>query len=712
MLSSSRRRGSLALGALVGALALAVGLLVPGAAAAQEATPTDPPSSASSGASSDGSGAPVASGAAAVPTPAPPVPGAFVPLQAARLFDSRDGSHVVDQGFARAPGPIGPGQVVGVPVAGRGGVPDVGAGTVVLNVTGTTLFGSSFLTVWPQGAPRPPASSLSFTPSDPVSTTIVTKLGDGGAVSLFNVSGLSDATVDVVGWFPEDSPMVSGVPQRLLDTRSGTVGGPLGPGESRTVRVDGGFAPTPAGSSVLVNLVGTGATEPTSVSTSPAGGPSPAAPTLSLAPGDSLPTTTVVGVGEGGAITLTNRAGSVDLLVDLIAVLPSSVGRSLAPARLVDTRIGTPAAPGSTTPPAPAGALNPGSIRTVPVLGRGGIPAEGVSSVMLTVTGIEPTSTGAVGVWGAGPPPTTSAVVVPAGAVRPGFAVVPVSPEGTVQLAVAGSAMNVVVDVVGYLSGTPAAAPTTAAPTTSPDGTSPDTTSPTTPGATTPGATTDPTAPAPDGGDLLWQADYAKGLGQYRSTPWNIVGAPTPRVGTLPGGTKPAVAFTMPGGGQRSEIEPNFRSLRSGDDLYFGFSVTLAPGFPAATDDWQVITQWKNAGTGSPPLSVKVGKGQFLLDGGFDRGSPFQVPMGTAVPGRTQKVVVHVVFADGGGSVDTWVDGKQTLTGFRPPAGTLYSGLTSYLKTGIYRNTAIGQPGTLYFDDWRIATSYAAAYPR
>jgi hypothetical protein len=168
----------------------------------------------------------------------------------------------------------------------------------------------------------------------------------------------------------------------------------------------------------------------------------------------------------------------------------------------------------------------------------------------------------------------------------------------------------------------------------------------------------------------------------------------------------------MPGGGQRAEIEPNFRSLRAGDDLYFGFSVTFADGFPVGTDDWQVIAQWKNEGTGSPPVSVKVGKGQFLLDGGFDRGAPFQVPMGPATVGTPHKVVVHIDFEDGGGSVDTWVDGRQTLRGFRPPAGTLYSGATSYLKTGIYRNTSIGTPGTLYFDDWRIATSYATAYPR
>ena len=664
MRSSPRRRAARAtLPALLAGMLCALGALVPGAALAQQ---TDPPSAA------------------------PAVAGGFVPVQAARLFDSRDGTRVVDRGFARAPGPVGPGEVVGVPVAGRGGVPDVGAGTVVLNVTGTALFGSTFLTVWPQGAPRPTTSTLSFAPSDPVSTTVVTKLGEGGAVSLFNVSGVSDATVDVVGWFPEDSPLVSEVPTRLLDSRAAA--SPLGPGESRTIRAGGvGAVPAAPGSSVLVTVVGTGATTPTAITAAPAGAPTPGASVLSLAPGDDLPTTTLVGVGDDGAITFTNRAGSVDLVVDLLAVVPSSVGRSVVPGPSVDTRLLDTRR--SDAAGSPAARLAPGTVRTVDVLGRGGVPATGVSSVVLTVTGIGPAATGAVGVWGAGPPPTTSAVVVPAGATRPGFAVVPVSPDGTMQVAVAGSAMDVVVDAVGWLAGTPTAAPDAA-------------------GVSGPTAPGDTTAPATSDEGLLWQADYASGLTRYRSTPWNVVGAAAPRVGTLPGTSRPAVAFTMPGGGQRAEIEPNFRSLKAGDDLYFGFSVTLAPGFPAGTDDWQVITQWKNEGTGSPPLSVKVGKGQFLLDGGFDRGAPFQVPMGAAVPGRAQKVVVHVVFADGGGSVDTWVDGRQTLTGFAPPAGTLYPGLTSYLKTGIYRNTAIGTPGTLYFDDWRIASTYEAASPR
>lgn len=55
-------------------------------------------------------------------------------------------------------------------------------------------------------------------------------------------------------------------------------------------------------------------------------------------PGDTLPTTTIVPVGEDGSITVANQAGTVQLLADLVAVLPASVGRAVTPARLYDSR--------------------------------------------------------------------------------------------------------------------------------------------------------------------------------------------------------------------------------------------------------------------------------------------------------------------------------------------------------------------------------------
>jgi hypothetical protein len=218
-----------------------------------------------------------------------------------------------------------------------------------------------------------------------------------------------------------------------------------------------------------------------------------------------------------------------------------------------------------------------------------------------------------------------------------------------------------------------------------------------TPHTTTPAPTTS-VAPAPDdGGKTLWSADFASaGLKNFRSTPWNNQGASSPTVG---GGL---LNFSMPGGGKRSEVEPKFKALSEGDEYYFGFSVKLAPDFPVGTSDWQVITQFKNDGTGSPPLELKVQDGKFLIDG---NSGGFSQVVGDATPGQWTHLVLRVKFSASDGSVSAWQDGVQKIADFAPPSGTMYAGKSSYVKTGIYRDPSIGQAGKLSFGSWAIGTT-------
>jgi hypothetical protein len=218
------------------------------------------------------------------------------------------------------------------------------------------------------------------------------------------------------------------------------------------------------------------------------------------------------------------------------------------------------------------------------------------------------------------------------------------------------------------------------------------------PHTTTAAPTTTARPPAvDDGGKTLWSADFASaGLKNFRSTPWNNQGASSP---TLGGGL---LNFSMPGGGKRSEVEPKFKALSEGDEYYFGFSVKLAPDFPVGTSDWQVITQFKNDGTGSPPLELKVQDGKFLIDG--DSGGFSQV-VGDATPGQWTHLVLKVKFSPSNGTVSAWQDGVQKIADFAPPSGTMYSGKNSYVKTGIYRDPSIGQAGKLSFGSWAIGTS-------
>jgi hypothetical protein len=218
--------------------------------------------------------------------------------------------------------------------------------------------------------------------------------------------------------------------------------------------------------------------------------------------------------------------------------------------------------------------------------------------------------------------------------------------------------------------------------------------------------------------DPLWVADLETGdLSQFADTPWNTVEAQEPAVVSDPGFVRDgryAVEMTIPSSadsdeGTRSEVQPNAASIEPGDDLYFGFSTLLGPGFPIDAS-WQVIVQWKNEGEGSPPLSISIESDQYTLSGGAghpDGAQTFNVPLAPASPGGWIDWVVHIRFSPdpAEGFVEIWHGEEQILPRYSPRTGTMYpsdEGASSYLKAGYYRNAEIDTPGTVYFDNWKI----------
>ncbi|MGH9154145.1 MAG: hypothetical protein ACRD03_17575 [Acidimicrobiales bacterium] len=143
--------------------------------------------------------------------------GRFSPVVPARIFDTRTG---VGGGVR-----LGPGAILDLQVAGRGGVPVTGASGVVVNVAATNTTATSYVTVHPSGVPRPLASNLNFTGGDTVSNRIMVKLGAGGRVTIYNNAGGTDVVVDVNGSYTDATaagtvgvytPLV---PVRVHDTR-------------------------------------------------------------------------------------------------------------------------------------------------------------------------------------------------------------------------------------------------------------------------------------------------------------------------------------------------------------------------------------------------------------------------------------------------------------------------------------------------------------
>ncbi|MFC4949917.1 polysaccharide lyase [Pseudonocardia sp. GCM10023141] len=227
--------------------------------------------------------------------------------------------------------------------------------------------------------------------------------------------------------------------------------------------------------------------------------------------------------------------------------------------------------------------------------------------------------------------------------------------------------------------------------------------------------------------EVLWTGDAETGdLSQFQDGPWNDVGGTQPKVVTSPvrdGGH--AIALGLTGAttasdgiccGSRNELLPKFRDLEEGDDLYFGFSNYLAPGFPTS-GGWQLITQFKQNFDGSPPLGLYVEDGQYKIEGGYGYPTgpkPFMKPLSPAPTGQWVDWVLHVKFSANPaiGYVEVWQNGNLVLPRFAPTSGTMYPGTGgragSYVKTGPYRDPSITAPGTMYLDNWRIGTSRAA----
>ncbi len=177
---------------------------------------------------------------------------------------------------------------------------------MVVNVTLVETGAAGFATVFPCGGAVPDASNLNYVAGQTVANAVVAKVGVGGKVCVFTFAA-ANVLVDVNGYIPAGSDVVSLSPARLLDSRVGgaTVdgqfagGGRRGAGSVTEVVVAGrGGVPSDA-SAVVVNvtLVETGAAGFATVF--PCGGAVPDASNLNYVAGQTVANAVVAKVGVG-----------------------------------------------------------------------------------------------------------------------------------------------------------------------------------------------------------------------------------------------------------------------------------------------------------------------------------------------------------------------------------------------------------------------------
>jgi hypothetical protein len=183
-----------------------------------------------------------------------------------------------------------------------------------------------------------------------------------------------------------------------------------------------------------------------------------------------------------------------------------------------------------------------------------------------------------------------------------------------------------------------------------------------------------------------------------------VEGAPVPRVGTAPDG-RPAMLFSVPGGGERAEVLPRVPVGREGQEIWVHYVAKLAD-VPVQTRTWQVILQWHQlADTGSPPIALEVGRGQLRLA----NVGTHQQSLGPVTANATVDVVLRIRFSQDPdtGLIEVWRNGREVLTDYHPPEGTLLDG-ADYVKMGIYRDPAIRQASSMAVTRLAIGPTAAA----
>jgi hypothetical protein len=273
---------------------------------------------------------------------------------------------------------------------------------------------------------------------------------DGSATA---VTGSIVVTADHPG------TLVSLSPSRILDTRTGNGAAKRAVASHGTLslKVTGrGGVPASGVSAVVLNVTVTGTAANGYITVYPNGSARPLASSLNFAKGHTVANLVIARVGTSGEVKLFNGAlGSVQLVADVTgyfragtAVDPGAL-TSLAPSRILDTRTGNGAA---------KHALASHGTLSLKVTGRGGVPASGVSAVVLNVTVTGTAANGYITVYPNGSArPLASSLNFVKGQTVPNLVIARVGSSGEVKLfnGALGS-VHLVADVTGYfLDGTP-----------------------------------------------------------------------------------------------------------------------------------------------------------------------------------------------------------------------------------------------------------------
>jgi hypothetical protein len=253
-----------------------------------------------------------------------PSTAAYVPTQPERVLDTRSAEQ---KGYTGPKPTAGTTITLKVTGVGTSNVP-ADASAVVLNVTSTGSANEGWITAYPCGAAVPNASNVNLYPGRDRANLVTAKVGTGGNVCLF-VSQGTDVIADIEGYAPASSTFVATVPERVLETRSGSQVNYSGTkpiaGQTVELRVVGfGSANIPADAgTVMLNLTAVDSTVGGFVTVYPCGSARPTASNVNLT-GLTTPNLVAAKIGSGGRVCI-YTSGDTNLFADIVGFFPGTV---------------------------------------------------------------------------------------------------------------------------------------------------------------------------------------------------------------------------------------------------------------------------------------------------------------------------------------------------------------------------------------------------
>ncbi len=236
------------------------------------------------------------------------------------------------------------------------------------------------------------------------------------------------------------------VPARQFDTRTGSGGVPVGkvPAGTPLAFTVTGVNGVPVGAAaVSLNVTAENPDSSGWLKVYPCDTPAGTASNLNFAAGQTVANAVIAPVDAAGQVCF-YATTATNIISDVSGWFRAASGlTTMTPVRELDTRTGT-----GGVPIAP---LTPGSALTFDVTGVNGVPAAGVSAVILNVTAAEPQTLGHVSVFPCGAPPHTSNLNYVPDVSVPNLVIAPVNPDGTVCFSTNGTT-DLVADLSGWFA--------------------------------------------------------------------------------------------------------------------------------------------------------------------------------------------------------------------------------------------------------------------